>query len=134
FKAAFERLGGSIHERERDRYEITHVPAVIRQRDRVIGTGMPVLRRYERICFEKELRSLHGKPQAGFVSPGHPLLDAVVDLTLERYRDLMRQGAILVDDNDLGEQMRVLFYLEHAVRDGRPGPDGSRREVSRRLQ
>jgi superfamily II DNA or RNA helicase len=133
FKAAFEQLGGTLHERERNRYEVTHVPAVIRQRDRQIGQGTPVLRRYERICFEKTLRSMPGKPQATFVSPGHPLLNAVVNLTLERYRDVMRQGAILVDENDLGEQARALFYLEHAIRDGLPAADGSRREISKRL-
>jgi hypothetical protein len=137
FKAAFERLGGSLHERERNRYELTHVPAVIRQPGalgaRQLGVGMAVRRDYHRICFEKALRSVAGKPQAEFVSPGHPLLDAMVDLTLERYRDVMRQGAILVDEKDVGEQMRVLFYLEHAIRDGRPGADGNRREVSRRL-
>ncbi len=39
FLEAFQLLGGSIHEREPKRYEITHVPAVIRNRDRLIGTG-----------------------------------------------------------------------------------------------
>jgi len=134
FRAAFERLGGSLHERERGRYEITHVPAVIRQRDRLIGAGAPVLARYQRICFDKDLRFVQGKPQAEFVCPGHPLLDAVVDLILERHRDLMRQGAILVDERDDGDTLRALFYLEHAIRDGRATTDRSRREISRRLQ
>jgi hypothetical protein len=34
FLEAFRLLGGTIHEREPKRYEITHVPAVIRNRDR----------------------------------------------------------------------------------------------------
>ena len=33
---AFEKLGGSIHPREAARFEITHVPASIRERDRLI--------------------------------------------------------------------------------------------------
>ena len=55
FLEAFKQLGGTIREREPGRYEITHVPAAIRNRDRLIGTGEPVLPRYERITFEKEL-------------------------------------------------------------------------------
>ena len=38
-------------EREPRRYEITHVPAPIRNRDRLIGTGEPVLPRYEGVAF-----------------------------------------------------------------------------------
>ena len=69
----------------------------------MIGTGEPVLTRYERVCFEKTLIAVPGKPLAAFLCPGHPLLDATIDLMLERYRDLMKQGAILVDENDPGE-------------------------------
>ena len=53
FLEAFRVLGGSIKEREPRRFEITHVPALIRQRDRLIGIGEPVLLKYERITFEK---------------------------------------------------------------------------------
>ena len=56
FLEAFRVLGGSIKEREPRRFEITHVPALIRQRDRLIGIGEPVLLRYERITFEKSLQ------------------------------------------------------------------------------
>jgi hypothetical protein len=134
FKAAFAHLGGMLREREAGRYEISHVPAVIRQRDRVIGTGEPVLPRYERVCFEKTLIAVPGKPLASFLCPGHALLDATIDLMLERYRDLMKQGAILVHENDPTEELRALFYLEHSIQDARPGGGGSRRVVSRRLQ
>jgi len=134
FLEAFRRLGGTIRQRETKRYEITHVPAVIRSRDRVIGRGEPILRRYERICFEKELISVPGKPLADFVCPSHPLLNATIDLTLERHRDLLRQGAILVDENDPGEEVRALVYLEHSIQDARTERDGRRRIVSRRMQ
>ncbi len=134
FKAAFAHLGGTLREREAGRYEITHVPAVIRQRDRLIGTREPVLPRYERVCFEREQVTVAGKPLAAFICPGHPLLDAVIDLVLERYRNLLQQGALLLDANDPGETPRALFYLEHGIQDARTNPDGSRRLVSRRLQ
>jgi len=92
FLEAFRRLGGSVRHREPRRYEVTHVPAPIRSRDRQIGAGDPVLQRYERIAFEKSLIAPPGQPLAAFVCPGHPLLDAVLDLTLERHRDLLWRG------------------------------------------
>jgi superfamily II DNA or RNA helicase len=134
FLEAFRLLGGSVHEREPKRYEVTHVPAVIRNRDRLIGTGQPVLLNYERITFEKDLISIQGKPLAQFVCPGHPLLDASIDLIIERYRDLLRRGAILVDPNDSAEEVRVLFYLEHSIQDAQTDRAGNRRVVSRRMQ
>ena len=134
FMEAFRLLGGSLSKREPDRYEVTHVPASIRGRDRQIGSGEAVLMRYERITFEKELINVPGKPQAAFVCPGHPLLDATIDLILERYRDLLKRGAVLVDRNDPGEEVRALFYLEHALQDARTDRDGNRRVVSKRLQ
>ncbi|NBD33763.1 MAG: DUF3883 domain-containing protein [Cyanobacteria bacterium] len=134
FLEAFQRLGGTIRQRESRRYEITHVPAVIRNRDQIIGMGSAIMRRYERICFQKELISVSGKPLAEFVCPGHPLLNATIDLILERHRDLLRQGAILIDENDFSETVRALVYLEHSIQDARPANDGQRRMVSRRMQ
>jgi hypothetical protein len=134
FREAFKLLGGSLRDREPGRYEITHVPALIRSRDRLIGTGEPVLPRYERVTFEKELISVPGKPLAAFISPGHPLLDATIDLLLERHRDLLKRGAVLVDRNDPGEEVRALFYLEHSIQDGRVERTGGRRVVSRQMQ
>lgn len=134
FIEAFKLLGGSIQERETKRYEIKHVPAAVRNRDRLIGRGEPVLPRYERICFEKELISLQGKPLARFVCPGHPLLDATIDLILERYRDLLKQGSIFLNESDPGEGVRVLFYLEQSIQDGRTDKHGNRRVVSRQMQ
>jgi hypothetical protein len=133
FLEAFRRLGGSIHEREPRRYEVTHVPAAIRQRDRLIGTREPVLHRYERITFEKDRIAPPGQPLAAFICPGHPLLDTVVDLTLERHRDLLRRGAVLVDDHDRGDRPRVVFYLEHVIQDASTTRTGERRVVSRRM-
>ena len=133
FKKAFEHLGGRMVEREANRWEIRHVPAIIRNRDRAIGTREPVLEKYERITFEKDLQSVEGKPLAKFVCPGHPLLDATVDIILERYRELMKQGAVLVDERDLGDEPRALFYLEHTIEDARTDKSGQHRIVSRRL-
>jgi SNF2 family DNA or RNA helicase len=133
FLEAFRRLGGTAKMREPRRFEITHVPAPVRNRDRLIGVGEPVLPRYERIAFEKSLVAPPGQPMAAFVCPGHPLLDATIDLILERHRDLLRRGAVLVDERDMGLSPRVLFYLEHAIQDASVTRNGDRRVVSKRL-
>ena len=187
FLEAFRRLGGAVRRREPRRYEITHVPAPIRNRDRQIGAGEPVLKRYERIAFDKALLAPLGarasrphepsavqspashtshpqepsatsplkarmsrphelsaaepqtappagtQPPAAFICPGHPLLDAVLDLTLERGRGLLQRGTVLVDERDPGLDTRVLFTLEHAIRDAGPRPDGEGRTISRRM-
>jgi hypothetical protein len=133
FLEGFKQLGGAVRQREPRRYEITNVPAAIRNRDRIIGLGDPVLRRYERIAFEKSLLTPPGQPMAAFVCPGHPLLDSVIDLTLERHRDLLRRGTVLVDERDPGNTPRILFFLEHAVQDARQLPSGERRTISRRM-
>jgi superfamily II DNA or RNA helicase len=133
FIEAFKRLGGTMKQRESRRFEISHVPAVVRGRDRLIGLGEPVLPRYERIAFEKSLVSPQGQLPAALVCPGHPLLDSVLDLTLERNRDLLKRGAVLVDESDLGTKPHVLFYLEHAIQDASRNRDGSSHVVSKRM-
>jgi SNF2 family DNA or RNA helicase len=133
FLEAFQRLGGTTKQREPRRYEVTHVPAPVRNRDRLIGIGEPVLPRYERIAFEKSLVAPQGQPLAAFVCPGHPLLDATIDLTLERDRDLLRRGVILADERDAGTEPRVIFYLEHGIQDASLSRAGDRRVVSKRL-
>src|SRR5438876_1644154 len=75
FLEALKRLGGDCYEREPRRYEITHVPAAIRQRSPRSDSRATILRQYERVVFEKERISVEGKPQAAFICPGHPLLD-----------------------------------------------------------
>jgi superfamily II DNA or RNA helicase len=133
FLEAFKCLGGSAKQREPRRFEITYVPAPIRNRDRLIGIGEPVLPRYERIAFEKSLVAPQGQPLGAFVCPGHPLLDSVIDLTLERHRDLLKRGAVLVDERDPGTQPRMLFYLEHAIQDAGLTRSGERRVISKRM-
>ena len=133
FNEAFKRLGGTLKQREPKRAEVTYVPPTVRNRDRLIGIGEPVLPRYERITFDKTLVAPQGQPLAAFVCPGHPLLDSVIDLTLERNKDLLKRGTVLVDERDEGVEPRVLFYLEHAIQDGGINKSGDRRVISKRV-
>jgi hypothetical protein len=133
FLEAFSQLGGTVRQREPRLYEVTHVPAPLRNRDRLIGTGEPVLPRYERIAFEKHLIAPQGQPLAAFICPGHPLLDATLDLTLDRNRYLLRRGTVLVDERDPGTTPRVLFYLEHAIQGASVLKNGDRRTISKQM-
>ena len=133
FLEAFALLGGAVREREPGRFEITHVPAELRRRDRQIGLGGPLLRRYERITFDKQMIAVEGRPFAQFVTPGHPLLDGTIDLISERYDSLLRQGTVLVDEADPTAEPSVLVYLQHAVVDGRADAEGNRRVVSKQF-
>ena len=132
FLQAFRHLGGAIHRRDAGRYEITRVPGPIRRFHPRIGRADSILERYERVCFEKS--KIAGPPMAICLAPGHPLLDATVALVLDRHRDVLTQGAVLVDETDEGETLRALFHLESAVRDGRERRPGHPLVVSRRLQ
>lgn len=133
FLEAFKKLGGSARQREARRYQVSSVPPAVRRRAGEIGTKDPVHRRYERIVFEKSLVAPKGQPRAAFVCPGHPLLDAVLDLTLERNRTLLKRGAVLVDESDHGMEPHVLLYLEHAIGDACPTRKGAKRVISKRM-
>lgn len=136
FTKALDALGGTAHPREPGRYEITHVPAAIRERDRRL-TGRnrrenePILRRYSRICFEREAIQPFDKPgleRAVLMHPGHPLMLAMSDMILEQHANLLRQGAILVDPADEGLDPALLFLIVHEIKSG----DGT--ILSKRLQ
>jgi SNF2 family DNA or RNA helicase len=136
FLKAFEQIGGSIYPRELGRFEVTHVPTSIRERDRRI-TGRnrreqePVLKRYDRICFEKDALQPSDKPgisRAVLMHPGHPLMLAVSDLLLEQHANLLRQGTVLVDPADDGLEPWLMFLVTHEVKSG----DGQ--VLSKRLQ
>ncbi|MGF6465269.1 helicase-related protein [Paraburkholderia youngii] len=138
FTQAFEQLGGELRPREQGRYEITHVPANIRERDRQI-TGRdrrnldPVLRKYERVCFEKQyvrLADRVGAPMASLMHSGHALMQSVTDLVMERHRNKLKQGAVLVDPTDMGLLPRVMFIIDHSVKEG----IDTSHVVSRRMQ
>ena len=138
FDQAFQQNGGELRPREPGRWEITHVPATIRERDRQIAgrdrrNTNPVLRRYERVCFEKQFVRLPerpGAPMASLIHPAHPLMQALTDIVLEQHRGKLKQGAVLVDPNDPGLAPKVLFIVDHSVKEG---ADQSL-AISRRMQ
>ena len=137
FEQAFKLEGGVIRPREAGRYEITHVPGIIRERDRQISGRNthninPVLRRYDRVCFDKQYIRLKNKTaaMAELLHPGHPLMLSLTDIILEKYRKLLKQGSVLINPNDMGIEPTVILIIDHAIREGHD-PE---QIVSRRLQ
>lgn len=138
FNRAFAELGGELRAREPNRYEITHVPLCIRERGFPSSAHSrqsvnPVLERYERVCFDKQhirLADRADAPVASLIYPGHPLLQSVTTLTRARYANALAHGAVLFDPIDTGTTPRVLFIVDHAIREN--STDGP--VISRRIQ
>jgi superfamily II DNA or RNA helicase len=91
FRAAFPRLGGKIRRRERGRFEITHVPALLRGSARG-----PVASRYARVTFDIDYVVDDDGARAELLAPGHPLHDAVMDATIVRWHRTLDRGTVLV--------------------------------------
>ena len=117
FRSALADAKGTLQPREKGRYELKHVPPVLRDSFIGFGYGRQVLPRYERICFEKDAVSLEGKPEADLIAPGHPLLDAAISYVKKRYSSMVAQGSVLVDHSGKSIKSRLLYTVDLAVRD-----------------
>ncbi|WP_409330383.1 helicase-related protein [Trujillonella humicola] len=124
FRDAFIRLGGRIARREAGRDEVTHIPAVLRQRAAAMHGRVPLAPRYSRVAFDPA--HLEGPPRADLLAPGHPLMDAVVAETLHRHAEALRRGAVLVDPTDDGVVPRLLVALAEEIVDGTGMPVSKR--------
>lgn len=106
FRDVFKRLGGRMARREKGRYEIANVPAVVRQRQR-LGAAPPIATRYERVTFDPEHVEVDDARRAELLAPGHPLLDTVLDATVEAHRSALEAGTLLFDPTDPGTEPRL---------------------------
>jgi hypothetical protein len=125
-----DRYGGELKEREAGRYEIKHVPPVIRRRHSIQGGRRPVLEKYERITFDRHLIRPLNKPPADLVHPAHPLMAALIDVVLGEEEAALHAGTVLVDPTDPGTAPRLMFMVDHGIREGTT----TTRLVSRRMQ
>ena len=90
FRRAFTELGGRISKREKGRFEITRVPAEIRN-----AASGPISSAYQRVTFDLDHVVTEGV-RAELLAPGHPLHDAVADLTIANHHDVLERGTVLV--------------------------------------
>ncbi|MEV6098674.1 helicase-related protein [Nocardia sp. NPDC051981] len=117
FRDAFKHLGGRMARREKGRYEIANVPAPIRQRQRP-GSALPIATRYERVTFDPEHVDADDIRRAELLAPGHPLLDTVLDATVEAHRAALEAGTLLFDPSDPGTEPRLIVALTGEILDG----------------
>ncbi|MFW0796180.1 helicase-related protein [Gordonia sp. CPCC 205515] len=128
FADAFDAFGGRLSRREKDRYQITNVPAALRLRPTHHGHGSrPVVSAYERVTFEPDAVTGQDGKRAELLAPGHPLLDATLDVTIEQNQAALASGTVLFDHLDPGDQPYVLLAMTGEV------VDGHRRVVSKRF-
>ena len=81
-------------------------------------------------CIFAALMIRVGAPMASLLHPAHPLMQSVTDLVLEAHRNKLKQGAVLVDPADMGLTPKVMFIIDHSVKEG----GDPTRVVSRRMQ
>jgi hypothetical protein len=75
-----------------------------------------VVENYERITFKREVRKVPDKPTATLLAPGHPLLDAVIDLTIQDLGDALNKGTIFIDRTDKQrDEPSALFAVEQKI-------------------
>lgn len=126
FIEALNHLGGTIIEREKDIYEIKYVPSIIRQKNNLNH-------KYERVCFDKELINMEGKPTAEFLCPGNYLFDSTLNIILDKYLPLLNQGTILIDESGKLQEPAIIYYLEYQIDDERKNRNELNNVVSRQL-
>jgi hypothetical protein len=116
---ALDEQGGTLKEREPDRYEVKHVPAAIRAYNKIHGNRRPVLEKYERITFDRlRTRTPIDKPPADLVHPAHPLMASLIELVLADKQASLLSGTVLVDPTDTSTAPRLMFLIDHGVREG----------------
>jgi len=134
FIESFKLLGGNSVPRENSRYEIKNVPAKLRNYAVKNGFKYPILTQYERITFEKDQINIEGKPLAEYICLGHPLLDVVIEMVIDQYRGVLKQGTIMVDEADEGSEIRSLVCIENVINDGRLDKNRNRVVASKQMQ
>ncbi len=135
FFRAFSLFKGSIHPREAGRYEITHVPTILCERDHAADRlqrrdQTPVIRRYARVGFTREAlqRLPEENHQVELLHPGHPLMATLTNLLLDQKSSLLRQGAVFVHPAEEDPTCYLLIMLTHRI------VDGNNHVLSERLQ
>ncbi|MDR1422730.1 MAG: DUF3883 domain-containing protein [Coriobacteriales bacterium] len=110
FIPAFERCGGRIHKRERGRYQLTRVPKRVRDAAKEFNRWLPLADEYERISFESSFLEGQETLRPALIAPGHPLLRAVIELTIKDLSPVLRRGTVFIDDTDSQASEAALLY------------------------
>ena len=83
----------------------------------------PVADRYERVTFELDRKHPEGLTEASLIAPGHPLLHAVIEATVDDLGDSLKRGTIFVDRRSKQSSKPMLMFsveqrIERSTGDG----------------
>ncbi|GAB2855054.1 helicase-related protein [Nocardioides pacificus] len=105
---AMSRLRGDVAIRG-DMWQIRHVPERVRD-----SPGAGVLLRYDLVTFEPLNGDSPTLSPPELLSPGHPLLSALVDIVDADFGDVLTQGALLEDDREHDDYSLVTLEFDIA--------------------
>ena len=114
FRDAFGRAGGTLTRREPGRWEIPHIPSVLRDFSR----GALAAVRFPRVCFDPAMEESGDLPKAEVLGPGRPLFDLVLRYIEATYADALDRGTVLVDRLDSSTRPRLLAAIQNEIVDG----------------
>ena len=115
FKSAFRALKGEMSPilHSADHYIIRHVPREIKEECSKSTHVEAVAQKYEEISFD--ISTIDDDSNCLLLSPGEPLLDAVVSLTLKKGTDTLSKATIMIDHHDYGIEPHLLLYIENKL-------------------
>ncbi len=122
FERACRYLNVPLERRRDGLWRVPSIPLELRNlgRDFQRRYGQ-VFREYSKLAFDKARARRH---EAVFVAPGHPLLEAAIEVILRQADGHLRRGAVFADPD--GRLDGWLWFLQAEVRDGNDQVAGSR--------
>ena len=115
FLKAFPKFGGVIEKRKDGFYRVSRVPSELRKISiKFKNKYGRVDRIYPKVSFRKE--EVFKGEQAEFIAPGHPLLEAVIERIMERFKKSSKNGAVFYDPEGVMEGL--IWFIQGEILDG----------------
>lgn len=113
FFSGFEKLQGRFVAKQGGTASIRRIPSEIHRWAK--NNSKPLPDRYDLITFNPD--SEQAEYMSEFIAPGHPLLDGLVDVILDKYREALDAGTVLIDDADPDTEPWLLVTSSTEIRD-----------------
>lgn len=125
FEKAFSALGGAFVTIRPEIFRITRMPeelvTLLKDDYNILADVRQVL-----LCFDKQVfLEYQTTPDLGpvhYISPGNPVFDSLIKLTLQQYKEDMLRGTVLVSADDLNPYLA--FFVRSRITDNRHTVDG----------
>jgi superfamily II DNA or RNA helicase len=117
FKKAFEKIGGEFSIKKDGFIKIDSIPYEIKQIANEFNFKSQygeLMKSYPKATFDKE--KAFKNPDAGFISFGHPLLEALIEYINKNYENELKKGAVFEDPSC--KYNGIVWFFEGEVKDG----------------